>query len=506
MARGRWAMGRNACMAIALVLLAAAQSTVNAAGAAKSVGVPQPAVVPLPAEIVAGEGTFEIRANTPIRVPAGDAEAAATARYLADLLWRARGLKLTVQPDSRADQGAHSGIPAISLNRQPDLGAEGYHLDVTPGALRISATSGAGLFYGAVTLWQLLPNGRGAGQVPAQMIKDAPVYAWRGLMVDSARHFQSPQFLKSMLDWMAWHKLNVFHWHLTDDQGWRVEIRKYPRLTSVGACRVPATASSITPPLYCGYYTQAQVRDIVAYAASRHIQVIPEIDIPGHAQAPVAAYPALGAASGPPPPVSAKWGVHPYLFNIEPATFTFIEDVLDEVMALFPSPYIHVGGDEVVKDQWMASPAVQARVRALGISDVEALQTYFTQEIGRFLVKRGRRLVGWDEILQPGLASDAIVMSWRGVDGAHAAAIAGNDTVLSPWPTLYFDNRQAALASEPPGRLRVISLEDVYRFEPRDPTLTAAERAHLLGVQANLWTEHIRTEDRLEWMALPRAA
>jgi hexosaminidase len=351
-----------------------------------------------------------------------------------------------------------------------------------------------------------MPVGKGAVELPAQVIKDAPAYAWRGLMLDSARHFQSVAFVKSMLDWMAWHKLNTFHWHLTDDQGWRIEIHKYPRLTSVGGCRVPATATKVKPPEYCGFYTQAQVRDVVAYAAARHIQVIPEIEMPGHAQAAIAAYPELGSTTGAPPPVSSKWGVHAYLFNIDPKTIGFLEDVLSEVMPLFPSPYVHVGGDEAVKDQWKSSAAVQARAHALGIDDPEALQTWFTQEIGRFLVSHGKRLVGWDEILQPGLASNAVVMSWRGATGAHAAAIAGNDTVLSPWPTLYFDNRQSTRPSEPPGRMRVISLEDVYRFEPHDATLTADQQKHVLGLQANIWTEHIRTEERVELMTLPRAA
>ena len=460
------------------------------------------AVVPLPAEIVPGEGAFAISPGTTVRVPDGDSEAAEAAEYFIDLLKRLRGLTLAV---SRGG----SDVAAIQFERQPGHGAEGYRLEATPAGVRIAATSGAGLFYGAVTLWQLLPPGHGAGQVPAQVVRDAPAYAWRGLMLDSARHFQSPQFVKSMLDWMAWHKLNVLHWHLTDDQGWRLEIHKYPRLTSVGAWREPAVAAGSKarkPAKYGGYYTQAQVREIVAYATARHIQVVPEIEMPGHAQAPIAANPMLGSVGGPAPPVSAKWGVHPYLYNLEPQTFTFLEDVLEEVMALFPSPYVHVGGDEAVKDQWKTSPAVQARARALGITDPEALQTYFMQEIGRFLVRHGRRLVGWDEILQPGLASDAVVMSWRGSVGAHSAAVAGNDTVLSPWPTLYFDNRQSALASEPPGRMRVISLEDVYRFEPRDATLNADQQRHVLGLQANLWTEHIRTEDRLQWMALPRAA
>ncbi|MEJ1966832.1 MAG: family 20 glycosylhydrolase [Gammaproteobacteria bacterium] len=460
-----------------------------------------PPLVPLPAEIVRGQGEFPVGPGTVVRVPGGDAEAADAARYLVEMVARTRGAVLAVR---NAADGA--GAPAITFERAPGLGAEAYRLEVTPRGTRIVATSSAGLFYGAVTFWQLLPVGKGATKVPAQVIHDAPVYAWRGLMLDSARHFQSPQFVKSMIDWMAWHKLNILQWHLTDDQGWRIEIRKYPRLASAGSCRVPATAGPVRPPEYCGYYTQAQVREIVAYAASRHIQIVPEIEVPGHAQAAIAAYPSLGAINGPAPPVSAKWGIHTYLFNLEPQTFTFLEDVLTEVMDLFPSPYIHVGGDEAVKDQWIASPSVQARGRALGIDDPEALQTWFTQEIGRFLVARGRRLVGWDEILRPGFSKDAIVMSWHGAAGAHAAAIAGNDTVLSPWPTLYFDNRQSALPSEPPGRMRVVSLEEVYRFEPRDSTLTEDQQKHLLGLQANIWTEHIRTGERVELMALPRAA
>jgi hexosaminidase len=236
------------------------------------------------------------------------------------------------------------------------------------------------------------------------------------------------------------------------------------------------------------------------------VTIVPEIDMPGHAQAAIAAYPELGSTDGPPPPVSARWGVHTYLYNVEPQTFAFIENVLKEVIELFPSPFIHVGGDEAVKDQWRASPQVQARSRLLGIDDPEALQGYFTERIGRFLAAHGRRLVGWDEILRPGLAADAVVMSWHGTTGAHAAAIAGNDTILAPWPTLYFDNRQSALPSEPPGRTRTVSLEDVYRFEPQDASLSQTQQRHVLGLQANIWTEHISTDARVDWMALPRAA
>ena len=495
MARERSAARRGAWVSAALAFF----------GASDLAAAVSPGIVPLPAEVVPADGVFTLGAGTPIRIPAGDREAESASRYLVDLLARSRGLTLSIHRGGATDD-------AVAFERRPGFALEGYRVEVTPRRIVVAASSGAGLFYGAVTLWQLLPPGNGGGPVPAQVIRDAPAYAWRGLLLDSARHFQSPAFVKSMIDWMAWHKLNVLHWHLTDDQGWRLEIRKYPRLTGVGAWRKPATLSADAPgagvpaPVYGGYYTQAEVRDIVAFAASRHIEVVPEIEMPGHAQAAIAAYPMLGSTEGPGPVVSSNWGVHTYLFNLEPTTFTFLEDVLEEVMALFPSRYLHVGGDEAVKDQWNASATVQARAHALGIADAEGLQAYFTQEIGRFLARRGRRLVGWDEILRPGLATDALVMSWRGTSGAHAAAIAGNDTVLAPWPTLYFDNRQSALPSEPPGRMKVISLEEVYRFEPRDRSLSVGQQRHVLGVQANLWTEHIRTEDRLEWMALPRAA
>jgi hexosaminidase len=311
-----------------------------------------------------------------------------------------------------------------------------------------------------------------------------------------------------MIDWMAWHKLNVLHWHLTDDQGWRIEIRKYPRLTSVGAWRIPAVVPGTPAPgRYGGFYSQDEVRDIVRFAATRNVRIVPEIDMPGHAQAAIAAYPELGSIDAKPTlPVSNRWGVHSHLFNLEPGTFKFLENVLGEVLQLFPSQFIHIGGDEAVKDEWNASAHVRARAKKLGIHDAGALQVYFTQKISRYLAAHGRRTVGWDEILQPGVSTGAVIMAWHGAAGAHAAAIEGNDTVLAPDPTLYFDHRQSSLPNEPPGRLDVISLEDVYRFEPHDSQLTDEQQRHILGLQAEIWTEHIQTEQRVEWMALPRAA
>ena len=545
------AAGTTAALAagVALALGLAGPAFGGAAAAeAAADSAPHTGIIPQPNAIVPQPGWFTFDSRTVIRVPAGDPDARSAAEYLADLLTRCQGhapaiesgdenaaqLRSARQSRSTGDEPAN--IPpahaqsAIAFRRRAGLGPEAYRLEITARGIVISATGGAGLFYGAVTLWQLLtPQLPTPARAPdsgspaaaqtfpaqtlhAQTIRDAPAYPWRGLMLDSARHFQSTAFIRLMIDTMAMHKMNVLHWHLTDDQGWRLEIRKYPRLTSVGAWRAPATAAPLEPARagsYGGFYTQADVRDLVAYAARRHVQIVPEIEMPGHAQAAIAAYPELGVALEPaaaPLAVSARWGVHTHLFNVEPATFGFLENVLDEVMELFPSDYIHVGGDEAVKNEWLESAAVQARARALGIKDADDLQAHFTQEIGRYLTAHGRRLVGWDEILRPGLDRTAVVMSWHGTAGAHAAAVAGHDTVLSPWPTLYFDNRQSSLPTEVPGRLSIVSLEDVYRFEPRDSTLDQSARHLVLGVQADLWTEHMQTENRVQWMAWPRAA
>ena len=436
-------------------------------------------------------------------------------QYFADLVRRTHGLALPV--DVQADPGHAAHAIAFVIDSAAEVRSpEAYSVTVLPEGVIVSAPDRRGLLYGAVTLWQLM--GAEAGTVAsvsvrAQRIVDEPRFAWRGLMLDSARHYQSPEFIERYLDWMALHKLNVLHWHLTDDQAWRLEIRRYPRLTAVGAWRVPAGRAAQRdldpatgkPRLYGGYYSQETVRRIVRYAAERNITVVPEIEMPGHASAAVAAYPELGA--GPAPgAVPADWGIYPNLYNVEEPTFEFLENVLREVLELFPSTYIHVGGDEAVKDQWRDSPRVQARMRALGIADESALQAYFVQRVARFLAANGRRAIGWDEILEGGLAPEATVMSWRGVDGARTAAQAGHDAVLAAWPTLYFDNRQGVAVSEPPGRGQVVRLADVYSFDTEVAGLTPEQLRHVIGVQGNVWTEHIRTEERVEWMTWPRAA
>ena len=471
-------------------------------------------VIPTPAEVAPRPGALAIRDGTVIFAPPG-AEAARVGAYFADLLRASHGLRLKLA--TRSEHPAHDGTIAFALDPQaPGMGPESYRLEVSAGLAVVSARNVRGLFYGAVTLWQLCgaqPLRDGAVVLSGVRIDDTPRFRWRGLLLDSARHFQSPEFVLRYLDWMALHKLNVLNWHLTDDQGWRLEIKRYPRLTEVGAWRVPAGEAALhdidpathRPRLYGGYYTQEQVRRIVAHAAARNVTIVPEIEMPGHASAAIVAYPALGVLEKPPTAVSSDWGVFPNLFNVDDSTFTFIENVLDEVMGLFPGEFIHTGGDEAVKDQWRASPRIQARMRELGVKSEEALQGYFTARIGEYLSKHGRRQIGWDEILEGGVPPNSAVMSWRGVEGAITAAQRGHDTVLSPEPTLYLDNRQGPTPAEPPGRGAVITLRDVYSFDPLPGSLVH-EQGHVLGVQANLWTEHVRTDADAAYMTWPRAA
>ncbi len=501
---------RTLSAATAAALLGAV--ALPAAGAQARPGLPD--LIPMPADVLPEPGSFALRESSAVRI-AKDPEVARIADYFAGLLRTSHGLRLEVV--TRRDARARDGGISFALDPgAPGSSPESYRLEVSPVQVVVSAREPRGLFYGAVTLWQLASAQRlhdGTLALPAMRIEDTPRFRWRGLMLDSARHFQSPEFILRYLDWMALHKLNVLGWHLTDDQGWRLEIKRYPRLTGVGAWRVPAGDAPLhdidpgthRPRLYGGSYTRQEVRRIVAHAAARNITIVPEIDMPGHATAAIVAYPELGVLDEPPAAVPSVWVVYPNLFNVEESTFVFIEHVLDEVMTLFPGEYIHTGGDEAVKDQWHASARIQARMRELGVASEEALQGYFTARIGAYLAAHGRRQIGWDEILAGGVPPAAAVMSWRGVEGAITAAQRGHDTVLSPAPTLYLDNRQGPTPAEPPGRGRVVTLEDVYRFDPL-PGPLVHEQSRVLGVQANLWTEHVRTEADAAYMTWPRAA
>lgn len=504
----------TARLAFALgVLLAIVPGCTSKPGPAQPPTVVEPHIIPRPNRVTLSDGAFLLTASTGIAVP-GDQDAEWVGDWLADLLRRTRELDVRVS-DVRSAPATDVILFELGTLRET-VGQEAYRLQVSPERIVVAANDAAGLFYGAVTVWQLASadsSDGGATRIPALTIDDAPRFAWRGLMLDVARHYVSPQTIKQLIEWMALHKLNVLHWHLTDDQGWRLQIEALPRLTEVGAWRTPAGPAALEdidpetgePQRYGGYYTQDEVRDLVAYAERRHVTIVPEIEMPGHAQAAVAACPELGVGDVS-PKVSPDWGIHNYLFNVEESTFAALEDILSEVLELFPGRYIHVGGDEAVKDQWIASARVQQRMRELGIANESELQSYFIKRIERFLQAHGRRLIGWDEILEGGIAPQATIMSWRGIDGALQAASQGHDTVLSPAPILYFDHRQSGLAGEPPGRGPVVSLEGVYRFNPMPSALKQEQRRHVLGLQANVWSEHIRTEDRLTYMIFPRAA
>jgi hexosaminidase len=488
-----------------IIAVAAASTLASLAAVAQS-----PAVVPNPASLERGAGEFALSAGTPLVVAGDDAKVRRVAANFAGLLARSNSLRLRVLRGV-----ARNGAINLRIDARAGLAPEAYRLDVSPARVSLVASTAAGLAHATTTLWQLIsPGALPLVAIPAVRIDDAPRFTWRGIMLDSARHYQSPEFILRFIDTMALHKLNVLHWHLTDDQAWRLEIRRYPRLTSVGAWRVPAGPEAHAdidpatgkPRRYGGFYSQTVVRRIVAYAMERGITIVPEIEMPGHASAAIAAYPRLAASGDPLTEVPADWGIFPNVYSLEEPTFRFLEDVLTEVMALFPGRYVHVGGDEVDKTQWKQSARGQELLRELGTEDAGRLQMRFTQRIARFLAAHGRRLVGWDEILEPGLPRSSIVMSWRGIDGALKAASEGYDTVLSAHPTLYFDNRQSGAATEPPGRARIVSLEDVYRFEPMPLSLAPDKRHHVLGLQGNVWTEHIRTEERVGWMTFPRAA
>ncbi len=455
------------------IFLGALAALAAGAPAAAEPSSPTVNVIPEPASVSPGAGApLVIADGAPILARPDDLGAA---RELADLSLQSRGLRLAL--------GKGQG-PTVRLVRTRGGPPESYLLTVDARGVRIEAPDAAGVYYGAITLWQLMTadGAKGAVTLQPMTIRDAPRFRWRGLMLDSARHFQTPAQIRRLIGWMAVHKLNVLHWHLTDDQGWRLQILKYPRLTEVGAWRGPPEGSpdySVDPATgrpraYGGSYTQAEAKEIVAYAAARHILVVPEIEMPGHALSALLAYPEFGAGAAPQATDQTKWGGFPYVFGVDDRTFAFLQDVLTEAMAIFPSPYIHVGGDEAQAERWNGSPAVQARMRELGVADAPALQGAFTRRMAEFLKAHGRRLVGWDEILNGGgLPGEAVVMSWHGVSGAATAAAAGHDAILAPAPTLYLDNWQAVTADQPPGRGYLLPLKDVYAFEPMPAAASA---------------------------------
>ncbi len=453
-------------------------------------------LLPMPQSIVRTAGSVTVDNGTSIA--ATDAGATAAATLLAAHVKTQRGLTLTP-----AATGTIRFVRDAAIT-----GDEAYRLTVTPQGIVIAASGDRGLVHGAMTLAQLLSPDAAFGKpvaVPALTITDAPRFAWRGLMIDPARHFLPMPALRAIVDQMASVKLNTLHLHLTDDQGWRVEIKKYPKLTEVGGWRLPPWTGGAQPTQKVGgFYTQAELKQLVSYAGVRGITIVPEVDLPGHAQALVAAYPELGIL-GDRPAVSNNWGIMPYLFNPGPKGIAFVKDVLDELMAIFPGTYIHLGGDEAVKDQWQRSPQVQAQMKTLGIKDENGLQSWMIDQFGTYLQSKGRRLIGWDEILEGGLPASASVMSWRGEQGAVDAAKQGHDVVLSPGNPLYLNGLQSRRSDEPPGRLDVVTLEQVYAYDPLPAAIPADKAKHVLGAQANLWSEYIVTPYQLQHLIFPRA-
>ena len=381
---------------------------------------------------------------------------------------------------------------------------EGYRLEINQNGVQITSSGLSGLFYGVQTL--LKSDSR------AVQIEDEPRFSWRGSHLDVARHFMPLEFVKTYINWLAAHKMNVLHLHLTDDQGWRCEIKKYPRLTEIGAWRKQTLVGHGLQELpfvfdnkpHGGYYTQAELRELVQYAQERHVTIVPEIEMPGHATAALAAYPEFGN-TGSAPEVGQYWGVFDSVFSPTEATFTFLEDVLSEVLEIFPSQYIHIGGDECPKTEWQHSQVAQDIMKANHLEDEEALQSYFVGRINTFLQIKGRKMIGWDEILEGGLTSGATVMSWRGEAGGIVAAKAGHDVIMTPGTHTYFDHYQTETPDlEPLAIGGCTTLEKVYSYEPIPAELTPLEARHVLGSQCQLWTEYLPTPKDVQRMALPR--
>ena len=477
----------------------------------------EPALVPRPVSLTLGEGSFTLEPTTVIWADSASAELAAR---LGDYLEPATGYRF------RVEVGGATPLAGIRLRRDPGLerlGDEGYTLQATPDGVEIRSAGAAGIFYGMQTLRQLLPPEilreapveQVEWTVPAVRIEDRPRFGWRGAHLDVVRHFMPLDFVKKYIDLLALHKLNSFHWHLTDDQGWRIEIRKYPRLTEIGGWRketmIPPYQSDPALRKYDGvrhggFYTQDDVREVVEYARRRFVNVVPEIEMPGHASAAIAAYPQLGVRSEP-SEVATHWGVFSNILNASDSSISFFQNVLVEVMELFPGQFIHVGGDEAEKTWWKASPQIQARIRELGLKDEHELQSWFIRQMDGFLASHGRRLIGWDEILEGGLAPGATVMSWRGVSGGLAAARQEHDVVMAPNTYTYLDYYQTAdRENEPHAIGGFLPIDSVYAFDPVPAELDDRYRHHILGAQVQLWTEYIPTPSKAEYMAYPRTS
>lgn len=465
-------------------------------------------LMPRPKYLIEQEGEFRFDSTTPIKAPKA---LESMGHRLSEYLSPATGIKFPIVENETGKR-----IELVLDPKIKSIGAEGYRLEINAQRVLITGTTPRGVFYGIQTLRQLLPPTalaktpqKDIWKVPAVWIEDTPRFEWRGAMLDVSRHFMPKEFVKKYIDTLAFHKLNTFHWHLTDDQGWRIEIKKYPKLTSVGSKRVGTqdgyyTENKVDSVPYGGFYTQEDIKEVVKYAADRFVNIVPEIEMPGHSQAAIAAYPELGN-TGRQIEVATKWGVIEDVLNVEDTTVQFMKNVLDEVMVLFPSQFIHIGGDECNKTQWKKSEKAQAKKAALGVKTEEELQSWFIRQIDHYLDSKGRRLIGWDEILEGGLAPKAAVMSWRGEEHGIAAAAASHDVVMASNNAFYFDYYQAPKAGEPLAIGGYLPLKRVYDFDIVPAKLPADKRKFVIGGQFQIWTEYIPDGAKVEYMAFPRA-
>jgi hexosaminidase len=471
-----------------------------------------PDIIPLPVGMKVTGGSWALTEQTIVKAGPG---AEQEAQKLAAVLREKTSLSLPISTRATSSSRIALELDPLLSNK---LGNEGYSLVVREDGAAIRAATQAGLFYGSVTFCQLLPakhqgqmqNAAGGWLIPRIEIEDYPRFAWRGLLVDVARHHMPVEFLKKMVDLLAFHKLNTLQLHLTDDQGWRIEIRKHPRLAQIGSSRKESPVKGERDkgdkvPYGPLFYTQDQLRDLVAYARDRHVVIVPEFEMPGHFMAALAAYPEFSCRGGP-FEVRTRWGIEPEILCVgNDKALDFVREVLAEIIEIFPGRFIHIGGDEAPRDRWKECPKCQARLRSEQLSSEAQLQTWLNSQVESFLAAHGRRLIGWDEILEGGLTPQAAVMSWRGIEGGLAAAGAGHDVVMSPTSHCYFDYAQASEPGEPESIGGLITLSKVYDFEPVPPGLDQAREHHILGAQGNVWTEFIRTPAELEYFAFPRA-
>ena len=472
----------------------------------------QVSIVPQPVNITVKKGFFTLKPDTVI---VSQNNTITLARDLSDKLSTSTNYHLEI---TKKASSKNSIVLQINSNLK-QLGTEGYKLKVTPEQVILQAPSANGIFYGITTIRQLFPVEifREAKvknikwTMPCLEIEDFPRFSWRGMHLDVGRYFMPKEFIKKYIDLISLHKMNTFHWHLTEDQGWRIEIKKYPKLTQIGSWRKETIAGQLSKkPMkfdgipHGGFYSQDDIREIVEYARRRYVTVVPEIEMPGHSQAAIVAYPELGN-TGKQLPMRTYWGVDENILNADESTILFMQDVLSEVLEMFPSEFIHIGGDEAPKKQWEQSPKAQARIKELGLKDEHELQSYFIKRMDAFLTSKGRRLIGWDEILEGGLAPGAAVMSWRGEKGGIIAAKAGHDVVMAPTNYTYFDYYQADPKTEPLAIGGFLTLEKVYSYDPIPKSLTQQQANHVLGAQAQVWTEYISTPKKAEYMAFPRA-